>query len=277
VLSPNDVSSAHHDAKAMSGQKSDMQLKVKTEAEMEASVAKFVKDVLKEGIGKNIDPGRKRSMIAYVSNALTIYSKAFSKPVLKKGWEVAGHVPFNARRILSKWPGWCRLTATQGDRVINALPEFGAHIHGPAGRCDDDIISAKLEFLPPCTNSVELGGESRDRVVKINAVGYNDARAAAVPEKAAKAVAAAEKAQKKSATWPQTMQKWGPDSMFYPHGAVLIQLRLRQAIDKNLHFKPTEKVDLLRQKWREFDAVADAAAAAGAAAAAAAAAPALPQ
>ncbi len=257
-----------------------MQLSVKTEAEMEATVAKFVKDVLKEGIGKNIDAGRKCSMIAYASNALTIYSKAFSKPVLKKGWEVAGHVPFKPRRILSKWPGWCRLTVEQGDQVLDALPEFGAVIHGPAGRCDDAIITAKLPFLPACTNSVELGGESRDRVVVLNAVGYKDARAAVVPDKAAKAAAAAEKAQKKSATYPQQLQSWKDESMFYPKEAVLIQLKLRQAIDKNLNWKAGDKLDLLRQKWRDWDAAAAgaaaAAAAAGVAAAAAAAAAATP-
>jgi hypothetical protein len=254
VLSPNDVSSCHHDVKTETSAKSDMQTKAKSDAEMEASVAKFVNDVLRNGVGKNIDAARKRSMIAYASYALDIYSKAFSKATLKKGWEVPGYFPYNPRRILSKWTGWRFLTPKQGTEVLDALPEFAAYIHGPDGRCDDAIISAKLPFLPSCTNSVELGGVTRDRTVKINAVGYEAARAAAAPEKAAKAAENAEKAKKRSAKYPKNICKWEEAVCnFFPKEAVVIQLNLRKQKDKNLHWKASDPVDLLRQKWRDWD------------------------
>jgi hypothetical protein len=254
VLSPNDVSSCHHDVKTETSAQSNMQMKAKSDAEMEASVAKFVNDVLRNGVGKNIDAARKRSMIAYASYALDIYSKAFSKAILKKGWEVPGYVPYNPRRILSKWTGWRFLTPKQGTEVLEALPEFAAYIHGPDGRCDDAVISAKLPFLNPCTNSVELGGVPRDRCVKINAVGYEAARAAAAPEKAAKAAENAEKARKRGEKYPKTIYTWQEDVCgFFPKDAVVIQLNLRKEMDRNLQWKASDPVDLLRQKWRDFD------------------------
>jgi hypothetical protein len=255
MISPNDVSSAHHDVKTQTGAASAMQTKLKTDAEMEASVAKFVKDVLRDGVGKNIDAARKRSMIAYVSHALDIYSKAFSKSVLKKGWEVPGYVPYNPRRILSKWNGWQKLTPQQGIQVLQALPEFATAIHGPDGRCDDAAISEKLPFLPECTNSVELGGKHRDRVVVVNAIGYDAARAKAAPEKAAKAAEIEAKAKKRSEKYPKRICNWDANaSGFFPKEAVIIQLNLRKDFDKNLQWKASDPVDLLRQKWRDFDA-----------------------
>ena len=248
--------------KVMTGKTGIMQTKPKTDHEMESTVAKFVVDVMRNGVGKNIDPARKRTMIAYSSYALTIYDKAFNKSSLQKGWEVAGCYPINPRRMLSKWSQWTRLTPIQGQQALDALPGFAAIIKSGDGRCNDDAISLKLPFLPPCTNAVEVGGISRDRCCVVNAVMYDAARAAAAPEKAAKAAEAKQKATEKQSKFPQTTVTWTDACAFFPKPAVVLQLKLRQALDKNLTFKENYKVDLLRQIWRDFDAVISAVAAA---------------
>lgn len=236
--------------------------------ELSRPVAKFIQDVMVQGVGKGIDAARKKSMIAYAARAKAIFSRSFNVACLQQGWADCGYFPRNYRRIMSKWTGWTKLTQTQGKAILDAIPYLASKSsENNAGRLDDTVTNAKFPFLPVPEKNVADMGITRDRVSQINATGYLPARnehGAARVEKenknAAKAVADAAKI-------PTDCVQYGPGCNMWKKQAVLVQLELRRKKDPTFTFKSTSQVAVLCELWKNYDARVNAHAGGGGAAA----------
>ena len=63
-----------------------VQTELFSDRDQEAMIAKFVKEVFKEGVGKNIPSARKTTMEQYLKNSLRVFSKAFNKDNVQDGF-----------------------------------------------------------------------------------------------------------------------------------------------------------------------------------------------
>jgi hypothetical protein len=279
--SPNDASTVHRTAKKMTGAKSVVQQQRFHEKDQDEMIKKFVEDVFDKGVGKDIAASRKLLMTQYVKNSIRVFDVAFSKHNIQEGWRAIGaFYPHDPVRIMSKWPGWVKLQPAQGVEILQAIAEDFAPIIPQSGRVLDSIISSKLPFLPPpqLENVAELGIH-RERAVVFGDL-FGAARALAAPDR----VLREEKKRDKESE--QTALPIANTLIIYEQRGlgrflasdVKAQLKLRK-----VPFKQTDKLGVLEELWKRFDAshknmfVALAAAAAAAAApvalAAAAAAP----
>ncbi len=255
LQSPNDVAACHRSVKQETGAGSAMQTVSVKMDELSRPVAKFIQDVMVNGVGKGIDAPRKKSMIAYVARAKAIFSRSFNVATLQEGWAACGYFPRNYRRIMSKWTGWTQLTRTQGQQILDAIPEFALKSsENNAGRLDDSVINAKFTFLPvPVRNVADLG-ITRDRVCQINAIGYLPARDEHGAARVEKQTKNAAKALSSAAKIPTDLVPYGPGCQMWNKQAVLVQLELRRVKDPTFHFKSTSQVSVLIDIWRIYDA-----------------------
>ncbi len=255
MQSPNDVADCHRDVKRQTGAGSAMQTVAVDMKELTRPVAKFILDVMQNGVGKGIDAARKKSMIAYAARAKAIFSRSFNVACLQAGWDSCGYFPRNYRRIMSKWTGWTQLTPQQGKQILDEIPALALKSsENNAGRLDDSFINLKFPFLPAPERNVADMGITRDRVCQINATGYLPARnehGAARVEKENKNAA---KAQADAVKIPQEKVLFGPGCDMWNKQAVLVQLELRRIKDPTFNFKATSQVAVLRDLWKNFDA-----------------------
>jgi hypothetical protein len=84
--SPNDASYCHMETKRMANASSVVQTELFSDRDQEAMIAKFVKEVFKDGVGKNIPSARKTTMEQYLKNSLRVFSKAFNKDNVQDGF-----------------------------------------------------------------------------------------------------------------------------------------------------------------------------------------------
>ena len=284
LQSPNDVACCHRDVKKQTGAGSDMQTVSVKMDELTRPVAKFIQDVMVNGVGKGIDAARKKSMI--VARAKAIFSRSFNVAYLQAGWASCGYFPRDNRRIMSKCKIWTQLTPQQGTQILNAIPYFALKSsENNAGRLDDSVVNEKLPFLMVPQKNVADMGVTRDRCVQINATGYVPARNEHGAARVEKELKVASKAVTDAAKIPSALVPYGPGCCMWKKQAVIVQLELRRAKDPSFHFKSTSQVGVLIELWRLYDerpatagggaaVAAPAAAPAAAAAAAPAAAPA---
>lgn len=161
------------------------------------------------------------------------------------GW----YYPHDPRKIMAKWHGWMKLQPKEGDDTLAAIIELAPTIP-VEGRVDDAVISRRLPFLPPpAIANVAALGVFRDRTCVFNAPGYNDARDAAAPERAAKQKKAAEEKALEAPT--EFILYSGRGHGKFSQKQVCAQLALR-----GIKFKAQEKVGLLDNMWKEYDATA---------------------
>lgn len=252
----------------MANAASVVQTELFSDLDQEAMIAKFVKEVFKEGVGKNIPSARKTTMEQYLKNSLRVFSKAFNKDNVQDGFRAVSlccallhmrasfvvlqcgwYYPHNSRKIMAKWPGWIKLEPSDGDDTLEAVVEL-AHNIPIHGRIDDKIISQRLAFLPaPSIANVAELGLYRDRTVVLNAPGFNDARDAAAPTRAAKRQKEADaKAQEEAATFIEYKDRG--------HGRFNSKQICAQLALRGIKFKASEKVGTLDTMWQEHDAVA---------------------
>jgi len=266
--SPNDVACCHKDVKSQTGAGSDMQTVSVKMDELTRPVAKFIQDVMVNGVGKGIDAARKKSMIAYVARAKAIFSRSFNVAYLQKGWASCGYFPREYRRIMSKYKMWTQLTPKQGTQILDAIPYFALKAsENNAGRLDDSVVNEKLPFLMVPEKNVADMGITRDRCVQINATGYVPARNEHGAARVEKELKVASKAATDAAKIPSALVPYGPGCCMWKKQAVIVQLELRRAKDPSFHFKSTSQVGVLIELWRLYDE-RPAAAGGGAAAAA---------
>ena len=252
----------------MTNAASVVQTELFSDRDQEAMIAKFVKEVFKEGVGKNIPSARKTTMEQYLKNSLRVFSKAFNKDNVQDGFRAVSlccallhmqasfvvlqcgwYYPHDPRKILAKWPGWIKLEPWQGADTLAAVIEL-AHNIPIHGRIDDKVISLRLPFLPlPSIANIAELGLSRERTIVLNAPGINDARDAAAPDRAAKRKREAEaKAQEEPATFIEYKNRG--------HGHFNAKQICAQLALRGIKFKATEKVGTLDTMWKENDAVA---------------------
>ena len=165
--------------------------------------------------------------------------------VLQCGW----YYPHDPRKIMAKWPGWIKLEPSQGADTLEAVIEL-AHNIPIHGRVDDNVVSERLPFLPaPSTANVAEFGRHRDRTVVLNAPGYNDARDAAAPNRAAKRKREADaKAQEQPAIFIEYKDRG--------HGHFNAKQICAQLTLRGIKFRSTEKVGTLMVMWQDHDAIA---------------------
>jgi hypothetical protein len=151
---------------------------------------------------------------------------------------------------MAKWPGWIKLKPEQGTDVLKAIVEFAPTVP-VEGRLDDSVITARLPFLPlPAIENLAALNLSRERTVVLNAPGFNDARDARAPQRAAKQKKDAEAKAHEAPTKLIIYSERG-------HGhfnatQIIAQLKLR-----GIKFKTGEKVGRLDTQWKEHDALAE--------------------
>jgi hypothetical protein len=253
--SPNDVASCHRDVKSQTGAGSMMQTVSVHMQELARPVAKFIQDVMVNGVGKGIDAARKKSMIAYAARAKAIFSRSFNVACLQQGWADCGYFPRNYRRIMSKWTGWTQLTPQQGKQILDAIPSLAATaMENMAGRLDDSVTNIKFPFLPiPVINVADLG-ITRDRCCQINAIGYNGARNEHGAVRVEREIRNAAKAQAVAEKIPKDKIRYGPGCDMWTKPAVLVQLELRKKEDPMFTFKSTSQIKVLLEIWKNYDA-----------------------
>ena len=165
---------------------------------------------------------------------------------LQVGW----YYPHDPRKIMAKWPGWIKLKPEQGTDLLKAIVEFAPTVP-VEGRLDDSVITARLPFLPPpAIENLAALGLSRERTVVLNAPGFNDARDARAPQRAAKQKKDAEAKAHEAPTKLIIYAERG-------HGRfnatqIIAQLKLR-----GIKFKTGEKVGRLDTQWKDHDALAE--------------------
>ena len=252
----------------MTNAASVVQTELFSDRDQEAMIAKFVKEVFKEGVGKNIPSARKTTMEQYLKNSLRVFSKAFNKDNVQDGFRAVSlccallhmlasfvvlqcgwYYPHDPRKIMAKWPGWIKLEPSQGADTLEAVIEL-AHNIPIHGRINDPVVSERLPFQPtPSTANVAELGRHRDRTVVLNAPGYNDARDAAAPNRAAKRKKEAEaKAQEEPAIFIEYKDRG--------HGHFNAKQICAQLTIRGIKFRSTEKVGTLMVMWQDHDAIA---------------------
>ena len=70
----------------MTGAKSAVQTQLFSDTDQEAMIAKFVREVFRQGVGQDIPSARKTTMEQYLKNSLRIFSKAFNKDNVQGGF-----------------------------------------------------------------------------------------------------------------------------------------------------------------------------------------------
>ena len=149
---------------------------------------------------------------------------------------------------MSKWSGWAALDPAHAQQILSQIDEL-AEIIRRDGRIDDAELSRRFPFLPePHVDHLAAKSWVRDRAVVISCEGYGSARAAAEPEKTAAKAAAKEKAAAAKASAPGALVKYSVLADHVAKNIVVAQCQLR-----NIRFKASDKVDALRQMWKEFD------------------------
>ena len=250
--SPNDASTVHRSAKKMTGSNSVVQKQRFDDNDQDEMMKKFVKDVFDNGVGKDIAASRKLLMTQYVKNSIRVFNVAFSKHNIQEGWRAIGaFYPHDPVRIMSKWPGWVKLEPAQGVDILRAIEEDFAPIIPRDGRVLDGIMSARLPFLPPpqIDNVAELGVH-RERASVFGDT-FDAARALAAPGRVMREEKKRDKEAQQAALPISTVV------VNYEHRGlgrflaadVKAQLKLR-----NIPFKHNDKLGVLMELWKAYDA-----------------------
>lgn len=248
----NDAATVHRSAKKMTGAQSVVQQQRFDDKDQEEMMKKFVDDVFEKGVGKDIAASRKLLMTQYVKNSIRVFDVAFSKHNIQEGWRAIGaFYPHDPVRIMSKWPGWVKLQPTQGVDILQAIESDFAPIIPRAGRLLDGIVSERLPFLPPpqIENLAEQGVH-RDRAAVFGDL-YDAARALAAPERVLREEKRKDKdAQQAALPIANTVVLFDQRGFGRFNAAdVKAQLKLRRVL-----FKQTEKLGVLLEMWKTYDA-----------------------
>jgi hypothetical protein len=248
----NDASTVHRSAKKMTGAQSVVQQQRFDDKDQEEMIKKFVEDVFEKGVGKDISASRKLLMTQYVKNSIRVFDVAFSKHNIQEGWRAIGaFYPHDPVRIMSKWPGWVKLQPAQGVDILQAIESDFAPIIPRAGRLLYGIVSERLPFLPPpqIENLAEQGVH-RDRAAVFGDL-YDAARALAAPERVLREEKKKDKdAQQAALPIANTVVLFDQRGFGRFNAAdVKAQLKLRK-----VPFKQTEKIGVLEEMWKTYDA-----------------------
>jgi hypothetical protein len=248
----NDASTVHRSSKKMTGAQSVVQQQRFDDNDQDEMMKKFVEDVFEKGVGKDIAPARKLLMTQYVKNSIRVFDVAFSKHNIQEGWRAIGaFYPHDPVRIMSKWPGWVKLQPAQGVDVLHAIESDFAPIIPRAGRLLDDIVSERLPFLPPpqIENVAELGVH-RERAIVLGDL-FDAARALAAPDRVLREEKKRDKEAQQAALPISTVvvnyEQRGLGRFLAAD--VKAQLKLR-----NVPFKHNDKLGVLEELWKAYDA-----------------------
>lgn len=107
-----------------------------------ADEAPDYKDVAAVLLGK-IEPASRMAYMNFLQGVPSIFSKAFTIPVIEEGWRVAGIFPPNFDTILERCSGWKFFTVDERLKIRALIPDFAAHVR-LNGELDDEFMSAKL-------------------------------------------------------------------------------------------------------------------------------------
>ncbi len=101
----------------MTGAKSAVQTQLFSDTDQEAMIAKFVLEVFRQGVGKDIPSARKTTMEQYLKNSLRIFSKAFNKDNVQGGFRaVYSHDSNTISMFVShSAAGWLVLSARSAE------------------------------------------------------------------------------------------------------------------------------------------------------------------
>ncbi len=248
----NDASTVHRSAKKMTGAQSVVQQQRFDDNDQEEMIKKFVQDVFEKGVGKDIAASRKLLMTQYVKNSIRVFDVAFSKHNIQEGWRAIGaFYPHDPVRIMSKWPGWVKLQPAQGVDILQAIEEDFAPIIRRDGRVLDSIMSDRLPVLPPPQiDNLAEQGVHRDRAAVFGDL-YDAARALAAPDRVLREEKKKDKdAQQAALPIANTVVLFDQRGFGRFNAAdVKAQLKLRK-----VPFKQTEKLGVLEEMWKTYDA-----------------------